>query len=121
MDYQRVLIIDADRRTVDRLQEMFVRSGFEAEVALSPSVGLAIINERQMSVAVLSADLGCDGDWEVVKRLKKSDPDLPVVLFNAPKEKGLSDEARRAGVKRFLVTPVDVQTVHNEAIKAMRN
>ena len=121
VDRGRVLIIDADRRTVDRLQEMFLQSGFEAEVALSPNVGLNIVNERQMSVAILSAEVACDGDWAVVKGMKQRDPDLPVVLFNAPNEKGLSREARRAGVKRFLATPTDIQAVHNEAIKVMRN
>ena len=121
MDHRRVLIIDADRRTVDRLQELFVSSGFEAEVALSPSVGLNIITERQMSVAVMSAELGRCEDWSVVKRMKQTDPDLPVVLFNAPKEKGLSKEARRAGVKRCIATPIDIQAVHKEAVKAMRN
>src|SRR3990172_11922895 len=94
---QRVLIIDEDRRTVDKLQEKFVQSGYEAEIALSGPVGLAIVGERYMSVAVLSAKVGHEEDWELVKNLKKSDPHLPVVLFNAPKVKGLSKEARRAG------------------------
>jgi hypothetical protein len=53
--------------------------------------------------------------------LKKSDPNLPVLLFDAPKIKGLSREARRAGVQRLLVAPVDVEMVRNEAIKVMRN
>lgn len=121
MDHRRVLIIDADRRTVDKLQELFVRSGFEAEVALSPSVGLNIIMERQMSVAVMSAEVGRDEDWAVVKRMKQTDPDLPVVLFNTPKDKMVSREAKRAGVRRCIVTPTDIQAVHNEAVKMMRN
>jgi len=117
----RVLIIDEDRRTVDKLQELFVRSGCEAEIALSPSVGISIISERQMNVAVLSAELGLKSDWEVVRHLKRSDPELPVVLFNAPKLKGLSKEARRVGVARLLATPMKVETVHDEALKVMRN
>lgn len=118
---QRVLIIDVNRRMVDRLQESFIQSGYEAEIALSSSVGLAIINERHMSVAILSAKMGSDEDWQIVKRLKKTDPRLPVVLFDAPEGKDLSKEAKRAGVERFLVRPVDVETVRQEAIKVMRN
>ena len=121
MDRRRVLIIDEDRRTVDKLQELFVRSGFEAEIALTPSVGLNIVTERQMSVAVLSAKFGCDADWEMVRHIRKHDPSLPILLFNAPKQKGLSREARRVGVKRFLSMPVDVGMVHEEALKLTRN
>jgi len=118
---RRVLIIDEDRRTVDKLQELFIESGYEAEVALSPSVGLSIINERQMSVAIVNTKIGSEEDWEIVKSLKKTDPALPVLLFDAPKVKGLSKEARRAGVERLLVSPVNIEAVRNEAIKVMRN
>ena len=118
---RRVLIIDEDRRTVDKLQETFVQSGYEAEIALSGPVGLAIISERYMSVAVLSAKVGHDEDWELVKSLKKSDPHLPVVLFNVPKIKGFSKEARRAGVSKFILSDLDAETVLHETIKVMRN
>ena len=117
----RVLIIDEDRRTVDRLQEKFIQRGCEAEIALSGPVGLAIVAERQISVAVLSAKVGHDEDWGLVKSLKKSDPHLPVVLFNAPKVKGLSKEARRAGVSKFILDDSDADMVLTEAVKVMRN
>ncbi len=118
----RVLIIDADRRTVDRLQEKFIELGCEAEIALSGSVGLSIVAERQMSVAVLSAEVGGHReDWALVRKLKRHDPKLPVVLFNAPKVKGLSKEARRAGCSKFIVTDWDADRVLTEAVKVMRN
>ena len=66
----RVLIIDEDRRTVDKLQEMFTRVGCEAEIALSGNVGLSIVSERHMSVAVLSAKVGHGEDWALVRELK---------------------------------------------------
>ncbi len=117
----RVLIIHEDRRTVDKLQELFVRSGYEAEIALTSEVGLSVIRERHMSVAVLGSELGPDGNWEFIKKLKESDPGLPVVLFNAPKVKGLSREARRVGVQKLLAIPTDVEAVQKEAVKVMRN
>lgn len=118
---QRVLIIDEDRRTVDRLQEKFLQVGFEAEIALTGEVGVAIVAERYMSVALLSARLGQDAKWELVKKLKEFDPHLPVVLFNGPKIKGLSKEARRAGVAKFLLSDTDTQSLLSETMKAARN
>ena len=118
---RRVLIIDEDRRTVDRLQEQFVQSGYEAEIALSGPVGLAIVAERYMSVVILSAKVGHGEDWELVKSLKKSDPHVPVVMFNAPKVKGLSKEARRAGVSKFILSDLDPEAVLHETVKVMRN
>ena len=118
---QRVLIIDEDRRTVDRLQEKFVELGCEAEIALSGEVGVTIAAERHMSVAILSAKIGQQQDWSLVRQLLASDPKLPVVLFNAPKVKGLSKEARRVGVRKFLCADADPLAVYEEVMKVMRN
>ena len=117
----RVLIIDEDRRTVDKLQEKFIQLGCEAEIALSGPVGLSIVAERQMSLALLSAKVGHSSDWELVKELKKFDPHLPVVLFNAPKQKGLSKEARRAGCAKFIACEFDTDRLLSEAVKVIRN
>jgi len=119
IDRPRILIIDEDRRTVDELQEKFTRSGFEAEVALSSTVGLAIVEERRMTAAVLNARLGHMEDWALVRRLKEFDPSLPLVLFNAPKVKGMSREAKRAGVTKFLSHPAELDLVMAETIKAL--
>ena len=118
---QRVLIIDGNRRTVDKLQEKFLRSGYEAEIALSASVGLSIVEERRMNVAVLSAKMGHEEDWQLVRRLKESDPRLRLVLFDGPSSKGFCREARRMGVTRFAASPCDPDTVFAEAVKAMGN
>lgn len=119
IDRPRILIIDEDRRTVDELQERFTRSGFEAEVALSGTVGLSIVEERRMTAAVLSARLGHMEDWALVRRLREHDPRLPLVLFNAPKVKGMSREGRRAGVTKFISDPAEPDQVMAETLKAL--
>ena len=96
-----------------------MQSGFEAEVALSAPVGLSIIEERHMDAAVLNARIGHDGDWELVRKLKESNPRVRVVLFDAPKEKGLSREARRVGVSKFILMPSDVEHVLAETSKVI--
>ena len=119
LDRPRILIIDEDRRTVDELQEKFTRSGYEAEVALSASVGMSIIAERRMNAAVLNANLGHEANWALVRRLKESDPGLPLVLFNAPKVKGMSREAKRAGATKFLSHPIEPDEVMAETVKIL--
>ena len=120
IDRGRVLIIDEDRRVVDKLQELLAEKGYEAEIALSGDVGISIIEEREMSVALLNAKVGHKQDWALVRKLKQSAPRLPVVVFDGPKVKGLSREARKAGVTKFLPSPVDVQTLLDQAIRLTR-
>ena len=120
IDRPRVLIIDEDRRMVDQLQEYFNRSGYEAEVALSPTVGLSIIEERRMSLTGLNGEMGLEGDWALVRRLKQFDPAMPLVLFNGPKTKDIAREARRLGVSRVLAQPAQIETVMAEAMKVLK-
>ena len=116
----RVLIIEANRRTVDELQERFEHHGIEAEVALSVSVGLDILAERQMDAAVVDAELEEKDRWPLLKEMRQRAPNVPVVLINGWKSKGISKLARRAGAARFLASPVDVEKVI-DALSAVIN
>lgn len=117
----RVLIIEADRRTVDELQERFERHGFEAEVALTTAVGLSILSERRMDAAVLDAQMDAHEDWKVLKSIRAKDPKLPIVMINGAKLKGITKLARRAGASRFLPSPVDPEKVIGALSDVLRN
>jgi len=117
----RVLIIEADRRTVDELQERFERHGIEAEVALNVAVGLTILAERRMDAAVIDAQFEVMNEWTLLQRVKEVDPNVPVVMINGDKSKGISKVARRAGVTRFLSSPVDPEKVILALSDVIRN
>ena len=117
----RVLIIEPDRRTVDELQERFEHYGFEAEVALSATVGLNILSERRMDAAVIDAGMDTQEEWGLLKSLKEVDPELPVVMINGKKKQGISKVARRAGAARFLSSPVDPEKVILALSDVLRN
>lgn len=117
----RVLIIEADRRTVDELQERFERHGIESEVALNASVGLDILTERRMDAAIVDAELEQRDKWSLLKQLREKAPGVPVVMINGWKSKGVSKLARRAGAARFLVSPFDPEKVITAISDVIRN
>lgn len=117
----RVLIIEADRRTVDELQERFERHGFEAEVALSLSVGLDILAERKMDAAVVDAELEAKDKWSLLRVLKEKAPTVPVVMINGWRTKGIIKTAKKAGAARFLMSPLDMEKVMDALQDVIRN
>ena len=117
----RVLIIEADRRTVDELQERFERHGIEAEVALNAEVGLDILAERRMDAAIVDAELEERNKWPLLKQLRQKAPEVPVVMINGWKSKGISKLARRAGAARFLVSRFDAEKVINALSDVISN
>ena len=117
---KRVLIIEDDKRTVEEIHCVLENNGYETEVALTPQVGLAILAERRMDAAVLDAQLEeTDSGWTLLKQIRETNPALPIVLINAPKQKGLSEIARRAGASRFMAQPVNPERVGAEVVKIL--
>ena len=111
MERPRVLIIEENRRTVGELHDVFERSGFETEVALSGESALSIVLERDMDAAVLEYNISGFEEWELIRKLRIKAPDLPIVMINGPRQKGASRVARRAGACRFMRKPVNLDRV----------
>lgn len=111
MEQPRVLIVEENRRTVGQLHDRFVQEGFETEVALNGQVGLSIVHERDMDAAVVSHRLRGFEEWELLRKLRREAPGLPIVLINGPRRKGISRVARQAGATRFLREPANLDRV----------
>ena len=111
MEQPRILIVEQNRRTVGELHDRLVRQGFETEVALSGEGGLSIVHERDMDAAVVSHLLSGFAEWELLRMLRRNAPDLPIVLINGPRRKGISRVAHQAGATRFLCAPANLDRV----------
>lgn len=111
MERPRILVVEENRRTVGQLHDRLVRQGFETEVALSGEIGLSIVHDRDMDAAVVSHRLRGFEEWELLRRLRRDAPGLPIVLINGPRRKGISRVARQAGATRFLREPANLDRV----------
>jgi DNA-binding response OmpR family regulator len=111
MDNMRVLIVEENRRTVGELHDRLTRSGFETEVALTGETALTIVRERDVDAVVLDHSITGYDDWELVRKLKRRMPAIPILLINGPREKGVSRVARQAGATRFLRAPTELDRI----------
>lgn len=83
MAARRILVISQDRWLLDRLRDLLDSEGFEAEIALSGSVGATIAVERR--VDLLLADEAVD-DFQNVRKIKdpaSSTYRLPAIIIKA--------------------------------------
>jgi DNA-binding response OmpR family regulator len=83
MPGRRILVISQDRWLLDKLRDLLESEGFEAEIALSGSVGATVAVERR--VDLLLADEAVD-DFQNVRKIK--DPAaatyrLPAIIIKA--------------------------------------
>ncbi|HET7767846.1 MAG TPA: response regulator transcription factor [Chloroflexota bacterium] len=103
---QRILVVDDDAAVTSVLKRGLSYEGFAVETAASGAEGLALARERPPDLVILDVMMpGMDG-YEVLRRLRAADPQLPVLMLtakDAPADqvKGLGEGADDYVVKPF--------------------
>jgi DNA-binding NtrC family response regulator len=108
----RILIVDDNRNVLNALR-IFLESHFEEVVLLSsPSSLVTTLKEHSPDVVLLdmnfSAGINSGNEglyW--LNEIKKTDPELPVVLFTAYADIELAIRALKDGATDFVVKPWD--------------
>jgi len=75
-----ILIVDDDAQLCQMFLDYFTRCGYEASAALDAAEALAAAQERSADIVILDVMLGNDDGLEVLAKLKKAHPGLPVVI-----------------------------------------
>ena len=86
MEHQRVLIIEKEREIADKVRDSLEMAGHHDEIALNPDVGLAIIEQRHMDVAVFDSELTLPDTIDTIEGMREVRPELPIIVI-LPKEK----------------------------------
>jgi DNA-binding NtrC family response regulator len=112
----RVLIVDDDRDISLMLSALMKREGLTSMVAPDGETALKMVPVSKPGMLLVDVKMpGIDG-MEVLKRIKETDPELPVVLITAYAEIPASVAAMRAGAFDYLAKPFD----HSEVIRVVR-
>jgi two-component system nitrogen regulation response regulator GlnG len=112
----RVLIVDDDRDIGLMLSAVMKKEGLGSMVAYDGETALQMVPVSRPDVLLVDVKMpGLDG-MEVMKRVKETDPHLPVVLITAYAEIPASVAAMKAGAFDYLSKPFD----HSEVIRVVR-
>jgi two-component system nitrogen regulation response regulator GlnG len=112
----RVLIVDDDRDLSAMLSALMKKEGLTSMVAHDGETALQMVAAAMPDLLLVDVKMpGIDG-MEVLKRVKETDPHLPVVLITAYAEIPSSVAAMRAGAFDYLAKPFD----HAEVIRVVR-
>jgi DNA-binding response OmpR family regulator len=108
----KILIVDDEIHVASMLADVVIEQGHEVSVASDGEEGLALIREGKPDVLFLDVMLGELSGIEVLRRVRRTDPDLPVIIITGHARSAQLDEARRLGVteivqKPFLLNQID--------------
>lgn len=117
----KVLLVDDEEDFVKALAERLRLRDFGSNVALNGEEALQSLGREIPDVMVLDLRMpGIDG-MEVLRRVKKTHPDVQVIILSGHGSEKDEEEAKRLGAFEYLQKPVGIDhlvKVLNDAYKA---
>jgi DNA-binding response OmpR family regulator len=105
----KVLLVDDEEELVRAVAERLEIRQLECEIALNGEEALRIVEDRTPDVMLLDLKMpGMDG-MEVLRRVKKSHPEIQVVVLTGHGSENDEQIVRRLGAIDYLQKPVDIR------------
>ena len=116
----KILLVDDEKQFVDTLAERLAMLGFSARVAYDGPQALKAV-EEPTDVIVLDLRMpGMDG-FEVLRSVKKSNPQVQVIILTGHGGDAEEQTAYRMGAYNFLKKPMDIDELLNSIRMAYRD
>lgn len=119
ISHPRILLLEPDRQRVDQFRDIFVRNGFETEVALNREVTLSILSERRMNALLIDAESTGESCSELVKEFHEMDPDMVISVVNGVKDKIKQRTIKKLGASSYLSAPTDGEKAFKAVLKLL--
>jgi DNA-binding NtrC family response regulator len=114
MQHLKTLLVDDEVEFVQSLAERLRIRDLSSQTAFNGEEALSIVQRQEPDVMVLDLKMpGMDG-LEVLRRLRKTHPEIQVIMLTGHGTKKHEDEARRLGAFGFLEKPVNIDTLVKE-------
>ena len=111
MSKSKVLIVEDDLELREALYDTLDLAGFEVLQADSGEAALALLDKCQTDMVVSDVNMGAMNGHELLARLGKRYPSLPVLLMTAYADVNSAVNAMRSGAVDYLVKPFKPQAL----------
>lgn len=107
----RVLIVDDEGELAFTLAERMRLRGFDAEGVTSGEEAVDKVRESEFDAVVLDVKMPGLGGIGVIRQVKALRPALPVIMITGHGCKESADEGLEAGAFRYLMKPVQIESL----------
>ncbi|MBD3178674.1 MAG: response regulator [Candidatus Latescibacteria bacterium] len=105
---RKILIVDDEQTIRWSLGESLKSEGYTVEDTENGNKGLKSFSEDPADLAILDLKLPDTNGIELLKEIKKMDPDVPVIMMTAYGEIETAVEAIKCGAYDFLLKPFQI-------------
>jgi DNA-binding NtrC family response regulator len=119
MSQGRILLVDDEPSLRRVMTRSLVRAGFEVSQAPDGRVALELARAGQFDAVISDVRMPGMGGLELVDRLQRELPSLPVVLVSASTELESRRHALGLGAFDFLRKPLELRKLHEATSRAV--
>jgi DNA-binding NtrC family response regulator len=101
----KLLLIEDDVKVAQLLAEAFAADGHETTIRYTGEDGLAQLTRERPEAVVLDIRLPAMNGIAVLRQIRSTDPDLPVIIMTGLAKPSEVAEARRLGVTEIIEKP----------------
>lgn len=112
-----ILVVDDEEVMRDVLERLLVQAGYQVGLAESGPDGLALARRQSFDAAIVDVMLPEMGGLEVLEELKRSDPDLVVLMITAFASVETAITAMKKGAFDYVTKPFK----HEEVLHILKN
>lgn len=102
-----IFIIDDEREICESIKMILEYEGYKVNYSTSAQEGLNSLAENQVSCLLLDIQMPEMSGFEVLKRIKESNPSLSVIIISAHGSVENAVKATRLGAFDFIEKPID--------------
>jgi DNA-binding NtrC family response regulator len=115
----KILIVDDEAILRSSLEVALKTSGYEVVTAPSGEEGLELFQKENPDLILLDHWLpGINGD-EVLRRVRESDPEIPVIVMTAQGSIELAVNSMKMGALDFVVKPFNLEQIESLVSKGL--
>ncbi len=114
---ERLLIVEDEDTLCESLQRVFIREGYEVDIAGSAEAAFTFLENKQYDLIITDIILPGISGIELLAKYKKENPTQKVIVITAYASLLTAVEAIKAGACDFIIKPL----MHDEMKKVVRN
>ena len=120
-DDQRILVVDDEEMINELLSDYFRELGYDVTVALSAEEAIEKLEfENQFNLIITDIDLPGKSGFELLKIVKETKENLPVVILSGIKTFDNTIKAVKNGAIDFISKPFDLKSVQKVVEKILK-
>jgi len=108
---KKILVVDDDKEICDILTEMLAEEGYQTFSALSGRLALDIVKKKKPELVLMDIKMPKMDGIEVLKRIKKIDKEVVVVMITGYGSLDTAKEAMRLGAYDYVTKPFDLDSI----------